>query len=268
MAPAPTDGDLRAEVAVIGGSGFYELFDDAESVEVDTPFGSPSAPITVGSVGGRQVAFLPRHGVDHQFPPHAVPYRANAWALRSLGVHHVFAPCASGALTLDLEPGDFVVPDQIVDRTHGRASTFYDGPTTHHLAFADPYCPELRRLALDGCRAEGVVVHDGGTVVVVPGPRFSTRAESKWFAAMGATVINMTQMPEAALAAEAGMGYGAIALITDRDVGIAEGEEPVTEEEVFARMAADVEKVRRVLARAIAADLPTCVHEGGPPIDV
>ena len=261
-------GGAVAEVAVIGGSGLYELFDGAESVEVDTPFGPTSAPVTVGSIAGRQVAFVPRHGLNHEFPAHRVPYRANVWALRQLGVHHVFAPCASGSLTIDVAPGDFVVPDQLVDRTVGRPSTFYDGPTAFHVAFADPYCDPLRRLVVESCRAEGVVVHDGGTVVVVPGPRFSTRAESRWHAAMGATVVNMTQMPEAVLAAEAGMGYATIALITDRDVGIAEGEEPITEGEVYARLKADVEKVRRVLLRAIAADLPTCVHEGGPAIDV
>lgn len=253
-------------VGVIGGSGLYALLDDTEVVTVDTPYGPTSAPITIGVVEGRRVAFLPRHGLQHEYPPHRVPYRANIWALRRLGVRHVFAPCASGALRPDLGPGEFVVPDQLVDRTTGRPGTFYDGPTSFHVGFADPYCDGLRAIALDACRAEGVDVRDGGTVIVVPGPRFSTRAESRWYAAMGAAVINMTQMPEAVLAAEAGLAYAAIALITDRDVGIEEDDAPpVSEAEVFAVFEANVEKVRRVLLRAVTAELPTCEHPAGPP---
>ena len=254
----------QADVGVYGGSGLYSLLDDVDEVDVDTPFGPPAAPVTIGEVGGRRVAFLPRHGRDHSLPPHRVPYRANAWALHSLGVRAVFGPCASGSLRADLAPGDFVVPDQIVDRTAGRAASFHDGPDSpegmspvDHLTFADPYDERLRSVALAACRAEGVTVHEGGTVVVIEGPRFSTRAESRWYAAQGWEVINMTQMPEAALAAELGIPYATIALITDYDAGL-EGQpgiEPVTMDEVMATLARNAEVVRKVLYRAVA-DLP------------
>jgi 5'-methylthioadenosine phosphorylase len=254
--------ERRADVGVYGGSGLYALLDDVEEIAVDTPYGPASAPVTVGEVGGRRVAFLPRHGRDHSLPPHRVPYRANAWAMREVGVRAIFGPCASGSLQPDIHPGEFVVVDQIVDRTAGRASSFHDGPGSprpfgpvDHVSFADPYDPRLRAVAVEACKAEGVTVHDGGTVVVVEGPRFSTRAESRWYAAQGFQVINMTQMPEAVLAAELGVPYGAIALITDYDVGLegAPGVEPVTMEEVFATLERNADLVRTVLFRAIAA---------------
>jgi 5'-methylthioadenosine phosphorylase len=254
--------ERRADVGVYGGSGLYALLDDIEEIVVDTPYGPPSAPVTVGEVGGRRVAFLPRHGRDHSLPPHRVPYRANAWAMREVGVRAIFGPCASGSLQPDIHPGEFVVVDQIVDRTAGRASSFHDGPGSpppfgpvDHVSFADPYDARLRAVAVEACKAEGVTVHDGGTVVVVEGPRFSTRAESRWYAAQGFQVINMTQMPEAVLAAELGVPYGAIALITDYDVGLegAPGVEPVTMEEVFATLERNADLVRTVLFRAIAA---------------
>jgi 5'-methylthioadenosine phosphorylase len=244
-----------AEIGVFGGSGFYSLLDDVEQVEVDTPWGPPSDAVHVGTLDGRSVAFLPRHGADHRYPPHRINYRANAWALRELGVTRVLGPCASGSLRVEVEPGHFVVCDQLVDRTSGRAHTFFDGPTVHHLTFADPYCPELRRVALSAAEDEGITAHDGGTVVVIEGPRFSTRAESAWFASMGWSVINMTQYPEAALARELGLCYAAIALITDYDVGV-EGDTsraPVTIDEVFAVMADNNDRVRQLLFRAIAA---------------
>ena len=250
----------RADVGVYGGSGLYALLDDVEQVTVETPFGPPSAPVAIGAVGGRRVAFLPRHGTDHSLPPHRVPYRANAWAMRDLGVRAIFAPCVSGSLQPDIHPGEFVVVDQIFDRTTGRAATFHDGPASppgvqpvDHVTFADPYDARLRAAALEACRAEGVTVHDGGTVVVVEGPRFSTRAESRWFTAQGWQVVNMTQMPEAVLAAESGVAYAAIALVTDYDVGLTDmpGVAPVTMEEVFATLERNAERVRTVLFRAV-----------------
>lgn len=205
-------------LGVIGGSGFYTFFGaDARAVSVETPYGSPSAPITVGTVGDHEVAFLPRHGVKHEFSPHTVPYRANLWALRSLGVRRVFAPCAVGSLNPDLGPGSIVVPDQLVDRTSGRDDTYFDSGGIH-VAFADPYCPALRAAATG---LPGVV--DGGTMVVIQGPRFSTRAESRWFAGQGFTLVNMTGYPEAVLARELEMCYAAIALVTDLDAGIEVG---------------------------------------------
>jgi 5'-methylthioadenosine phosphorylase len=205
-------------LGVIGGSGFYTFFDSAaRSINLDTPFGEPSAPVTVGVIGEHEVAFLPRHGVDHRYPAHKVPYRANMWALRALGVRQVFAPCAVGSLTPELGVGTIVVPDQLLDRTRHRADTYFDSGAAH-VSFADPYCPTLRSAATG---LPGVV--DGGTMVVIEGPRFSTRAESQWFAAAGFTLINMTGYPEAVLARELEICYAAIALVTDLDAGIDAG---------------------------------------------
>jgi len=254
-------GGAGADVGVYGGSGLYALLDDVTVHEIDTPYGPPSAPVTVGEVGGRRVAFLPRHGPGHTLPPHRVPYRANAWAMRTLGVRAIFSPFACGSLRSSIHPGDFVVVDQLVDRTTGRASSFHDGPEhtpeglapVDHVTFADPYDARLRAVAVEACRAEGVTHHEGGTVVVVEGPRFSTRAESLWYAAQGWAVINMTQMPEATLAAELGVPYAAIALVTDYDVGLegVDGIAPVTMEQVFATLEHNAEVVRSVLFRAI-----------------
>ncbi len=258
-------GPGTADVGVFGGSGFYRFLDDVTEVNVDTPYGPTSAPISIGQVGERTVAFLPRHGAQHQFSPHLVPYRANVWALHSLGVTNVFGPCASGSLQGHVVPGSFVVPDQLVDRTHGRPDTFFDGPVVHHVTFADPYDDALRQVAIAACRIENVEVHDGGTIVAVQGPRFSTRAESRWFGGNGWEVINMTQHPEAVLCREAGLRYAAIALITDFDAGLDGQDIPaVTQEDVLAFFHANLETVRRVLFRALAAPLPKDRLEAGP----
>ncbi len=240
-----------AEIGIIGGSGLYALLDGAREVEVSTPYGAPSDRITVAEVGGRRVAFLPRHGRDHRFPPHRIPYRANLWALRSLGVRQVVAPCAVGGLRPELGPGTFVVPDQIIDRTSGRDQTFYDTGAVH-VGFADPYCPDGRATVLRA--AERVHAVDGGTMVVVEGPRFSTRAESRWFTAIGGSIVNMTGHPEAVLARELALCYTAIALVTDLDAGV-EGDHGVTQEEVFRVFADNTATLREVLLDAVA-DLP------------
>ena len=237
-----------AEIGVIGGSGLYALLDGASEVEVSTPYGPPSDPITVAEVGGRRVAFLPRHGRDHRFPPHKIPYRANLWALRSLGVRQIIAPCAVGGLRPELGPGTFVVPDQLIDRTSGRPQTYYDSGAVH-VSFADPYCPRGRRAVLRA--AQRVSPVDGGTMVVVEGPRFSTRAESRWFTAIGGTIVNMTGHPEAVLARELALCYTTIALVTDLDAGV-EGGHGVTQEEVFAVFADNTTKLREVLLEAVA----------------
>jgi 5'-methylthioadenosine phosphorylase len=241
-----------AEIGVFGGTAFYSFLDDVEEVAVQTPYGPPSAPLAVGRVGGRQVAFLPRHGRGHSLPAHRVNYRANMWALRRLGVRRVLAPCSVGSLQPGVRPGDLVVCDQLVDRTSGRADTFFDGPLPAHVSFADPYCPELGPVAVDAARGEGVVVHEAGTVVVIQGPRFSTRAESRWFASAGWEVVNMTQYPEAVLARELGLCYCGLALVTDYDAGVERGE-AVTMETVFRVLAENVERVKAVLLRAIPA---------------
>jgi 5'-methylthioadenosine phosphorylase len=243
-------------LGVIGGSGFYSFFgSDARSISLDTPYGAPSAPITVGAVGEHEVAFLPRHGVDHEFSPHTVPYRANMWALRALGVRRIFGPCAVGSLTPDLGPGAMVVPDQLVDRTSGRTATYFDSGGIH-VSFADPYCPELRAAASG---LPGVV--DGGTMVVIEGPRFSTRAESRLYARQGFTLINMTGYPEAVLARELEICYAAIALVTDLDAGIEVGS-GVTAIDVFAEFERNLVPFKKLVLEALAV-VPgerTCTH--------
>jgi 5'-methylthioadenosine phosphorylase len=215
--PAPK---LTAEIGVFGGSGFYSLMDKFEEFWVETPYGMPSDMVTVGVIEGRRVAFLPRHGRTHTLPPHAINYRANIWAMKALGVQNILGPCASGSLQAEIVPGDFVICDQFVDRTSARKDTFYDGPVTTHVAMAEPYDPVLRKLAVEAAREMNIIAHETGTVVVIQGPRFSTKAESRWFTSMGWEVINMTQYPECYLAREMGMGYATIALITDYDVGL------------------------------------------------
>ena len=259
-----------AEIAVIGGSGFYRFLDDAQEFRVDTPYGAPSGPLTVGRVGDRSVAFVPRHGPGHEHAPHSVNYRANLWALASIGVTRVFGPCATGSLRADIGPGDLVILDQLLDRTWGRPDTFVEGPGVDHVSFADPYCPELSASLADAALAPGGWpgrVHVGGGVVVVQGPRFSTRAESRWYAGAGLDVINMTQYPEAYLARELGLCYAGVALVTDRDAGV-EGDptvEAVTMEAALAVMAANVEHTRALLAAAIPAvpAEPACACRAG-----
>jgi 5'-methylthioadenosine phosphorylase len=237
--------DNERMLGVIGGSGFYTFFDPgARTINLDTPFGEPSASVTVGAVGQHEVAFLPRHGANHQYPAHKVPYRANMWALRALGVRQVFAPCAVGSLTPELEPGAIVVPDQLVDRTRRRADTYFDSGAAH-VSFADPYCPTLRS-AVTGL--PGVV--DGGTMVVIEGPRFSTRAESQWFAAAGFTLINMTGYPEAVLARELEICYATIALVTDLDAGIDAGA-GVKVVDVIAEFEKNIEPFKKLVQEAV-----------------
>jgi 5'-methylthioadenosine phosphorylase len=259
-----------AEIAVIGGSGLYSYLDDPDEWRVETPYGPPSAPITVGRLGGRQVAFLPRHGVRHELPPHRVPYRANLWALRQLGVQRVVGPCAVGSLRRELRPGDMVVPDQLVDRTSGRPDTYIDGPAVDHVSFADPYCPELSDLLARAAAGTDQRVHRGATVVVVQGPRFSTRAESAWFRGAGWDLVNMTQYPEAYLARELGLCYAALASVTDYDTGVEDDETvaAVTHASVQAVLAASAAATRSVLSALIPA-LPAaagcgCAAGGAP----
>ncbi|CAN5792267.1 S-methyl-5'-thioadenosine phosphorylase [soil metagenome] len=210
----------QIQVGVFGGSGFYSLLDDAREVPVDTPYGRPSAPVVVGEIEGRSVGFMPRHGLKHDLPPHQINYRANLWAMKHLGATDVILPCAAGSLNADVKPGQFVLCDQVVDRTSGRPDTFFDGPITTHISFADPYDEQMRETAIASASELGIPVHERGTIVVIQGPRFSTRAESKWFQRMGWEVINMTQYPEVILARELEMAALNISLITDYDAGL------------------------------------------------
>ena len=247
-------------VGVIGGSGFYSFLERVDEVEVDTPYGAPSAPIAVGDVDGTRVAFLPRHGRRHELPPSQVPYRANIWALRELGVRRIIGPNASGALRADLKLGEFVVCDQFVDRTKRRADTYYEGPETTHVSAADPYCADLRRLIVATAVELGIPVRATGTVVTIEGPRFSTRAESRWFTAMGWDVVNMTAYPEGHLARELELCYANISMITDHDAGV-EGAEPVSQETVVRVFEENNDRLRALLRAVIP-------RVGEQPVDV
>jgi len=246
-------GMPRAEIGVIGGSGFYEFLEGAERVHVDTPFGDPSDDLVVGELRGRRVAFVARHGKGHHFPPHLVPYRANLWALRSLGVRQVLAPCAVGSMRRELGPGTVVVVDQVVDRTWGRPHSVYDQlGAVVHVGFAEPFCPRGRPVVVAAARQAGLAVADGGTLVVVNGPRFSSRAESQWHQQAGWSVVGMTGMPEAAIARELALCFTTVALVTDLDAGV-EGESGVTHEEVLQVFAENIEGLKGVLTDAVEA---------------
>lgn len=236
-------------VGVIGGSGFYRLLDDARARELDTPYGAPSAPVALGTLAGREVAFLPRHGADHRFAPHEVPYRANLWALRAAGARQVVSLSAVGSLDPALPTGTLVVPDQLVDRTSGRTNTYFtDGAGAGHTSFADPYCPRGRAAAV----AAGVPATDGGTLVVIGGPRFSTRAESQQYARNGWSIIGMTGMPEAVLARELALCYTNLCLVTDLDAGVSAGT-GVTHAEVLAAFATNLPRMRELLTATVRA---------------
>src|ERR1700753_1154723 len=252
-----------ADIGVIGGSGFYQFLDQAEEVKVDTPFGPPSDPITVGEGNGRRVAFVPRHGRDHRFPPHPPPYRANLWALRSLGVRQVVAPSAVGSLTPDFGPGTLAVPDQLVDRTRNRDQTFYDRNAVH-VTFADPYCATGRERAIAVANEAGWPPVPAGTLVIIEGQQLSTRARAEWFAAQGWTLVGMTGLPEAALARELALCYIPLALVTDLDAGIEAGQGVTQGEgvEVFAAHVARLGDLGAGIIGVLPAEQPddACAH--------
>lgn len=249
----------RADVGVIGGSGFYEFLSDVERVRVDTPFGPPSDDVVIGSVEGRDVSFLARHGQGHRFAPHRVNYRANLWALRSVGVRQVLAPCAVGSLVAAHGPGTVVLPDQVLDRTWGREHTVYaeagtsrgddTGPVVH-VSFADPFCPRGRATMAACAREAGSEAVPSGTLVVINGPRFSTRAESVWHRQAGGTVVGMTTMPEAAIARELAMCFTTVALVTDHDAGV-EGQDVVSHAEVLRVFAGHMDRLKGLLREAV-----------------
>ncbi|GAA2502686.1 S-methyl-5'-thioadenosine phosphorylase [Streptomyces thermolineatus] len=269
-----SNGD-RADIGVIGGSGFYSFLDDVTEVTVETPYGPPSDSLFLGEVAGRRVAFLPRHGRRHHLPPSSINYRANLWALASVGARQVLGPCAVGGLHPEHGPGTLLVPDQLVDRTKSRTQSYFDGeprpdglvPRVVHTAFADPYCPVGRETAVTAARGAGWDAVDGGTMVVIEGPRFSTRAESRWHAAQGWSVVGMTGHPEAVLARELGLCYTSLALVTDLDAGAAAGE-GVSHEEVMEVFAANVDRLRTTLFDVVGKlpveqDCTLCPHARG-----
>lgn len=246
-----------ASVAVIGGSGLYRLFDDPEVRIIPTPYGD--AEVTLGDLDGRRVAFLTRHGSGHAHAPHLIGYRANIWALASLGVRAIVSTAAVGSISAALPPGSLALPDQFIDRTSGRADTFFDEGSVQHLAAADPFCPTLRRVAIAALAGIGEQVAPTATVVVIQGPRFSTRAESRWYAAAGGDLVNMTLVPEVPLAAELGIGTVNLSFVTDTDAGEAPTDdepaasEPVSAELVFARLAAAQPRLIAALSAIVAA---------------
>lgn len=240
-----------AKVAVIGGSGLYRLglLEDAHQVEIHTPYGPHSPGLALGKIGGREVAFLPRHGLGHRLPPHRIPYRANIWALKELGVERVVALSAMGGLRPDYEVGDLVLPDQFIDWTKGRHSTFFDGPRVVHTSMADPFCPELRGLLADKAEETGFRVHRRGTALTFEGPRFSTRAESRVFREiLEVELLSMTLVPEVVLSRELSMCYATCAVVTDLDVW---GKEPVRADAVTQVMREAEPKLAELLSRAI-----------------
>ncbi len=242
-----------ADIGVFGGSGFYNFLKAKKEINIKTKYGDPSDSIIVGELEGLKIAFLPRHGRKHTIPPHMINYRANLYAMKELGVKQIFGPCAAGSLQPEIKPGDFVICDQFIDRTRCRKDTFYDGPITTHISTAEPYCPDLRRIVIDSAKHLRINHHPTGTVVIIQGPRFSTRAESRWFGSHGWEVINMTQYPEVALARELEICYVNISLITDYDAGL-EGNndiKPVTNQEVVRIFNENNEKLKDLLFKAI-----------------
>ena len=240
-----------ATIGVFGGSGFYKFLDNIEEIRVETPYGAPSDSVFIGNIGEHKVAFMPRHNRHHTIPPHLINYRANVWAMKSLGVQRVISPCAAGSLQKHVEPGDFVICDQFVDWTDGRKTTFFDGPIVTHVSAANPYCPELRRLAIETAGDCDIKLHETGTVVVINGPRFSTKAESKFFTSQSWEVINMTQFPEAYLVKEMDMCPLNISLITDYDAGLVGEVPPVSHAEVMKVFENNNHKLKNLLFKLI-----------------
>jgi 5'-methylthioadenosine phosphorylase len=229
-----TENNLHAEIGVYGSSGLSELLENPQIVKMATPYGDPSDEITIAELFGKRVAFLPRHGKTHHLPPHKIPYLANAYAFKKLGIKWVISPCASGSLKKEIKPGDFVINDQYINFTNGRKDTFFDGKVSEinldlyqehsdkvvHVSSAMPYCVNMRDLAINACRHLNITCHNKGTVIVIQGPRFATTAESKFYSQIGGDTINMTQYPEVALAKELEMCVVPISLITDYDAGL------------------------------------------------
>lgn len=236
-----------ASIGIFGGSGFYKFLDDIKEVKIDTPYGETSDALMIGKIAGKDVAFMPRHGRNHTIAPHKVNYRANVWAMKEAGCKVVISPCAAGSLQKHIKPGDIVICDQYVDRTSGRLDTFFELGEIKHVSSADPYCSDLREIAIKSAKDLNLDCHDKGTIVVIQGPRFNTKAESAFYTNQGWEVINMTQYPEVHLVKELGMKPLNISLITDYDAGLIADCEPVSHEAVMKIFADNIVKLRKLL---------------------
>jgi len=244
---------FHAEIGVIGGSGFYSLLKNSEKIKVKSKYGKPSSDFTIGEIFGKSIAFLPRHGERHKYPPHKIPFKANIDCFKELGVKFIIAPCACGSLQPQIKPGDFVICDQFIDRTWGRDDTFFHGPEVTHISIDHPYCNYLRDIAIKVGKKLKYNLHKKGTVVIINGPRFSTKAESEWYQRNEWDVINMTQYPEVVLAREAEIAYVGIALVTDYDTGVAGMQDvlPVTLDEVIKIFNENNKKVKKMIYEMI-----------------
>ena len=238
------------EIGIFGGTGIYDsgLLENAQEISIDTPYGKPSDSITVGIFNGRKIAFLPRHGKKHSIPPHLINYKANIWAFKELGVTRIIAPSAVGSLKEEIEPGHFALPTQFLDFTKSRDGTFSENGRVIHISVADPFCPELQSSILKVVKEQNFHIHKDCTYVCIEGPRFSTKAESKFFRTTGAGIIGMTLVPECQLAREAQMCYASISTVTDYDVW---AEKPVTAKEVLETLSKNIERTKKVLADLI-----------------
>ncbi|MFC1989661.1 S-methyl-5'-thioadenosine phosphorylase [Chloroflexota bacterium] len=243
----------EAKIGVIGGSGLYEIegFTDIEEVDITTPFGKPSDSIVVGKLEGVGVAFLPRHGKGHRISPTEVPFRANIYALKSLGVEHIIAVNSAGSFKKEIAPGHLLIPDQLIDRTRGRVSTFFQEGIVAHIAFADPFCPVLSQILFETAKEAGATVHQGGTFVVMEGPAFSTRAESRLYRSWGADLIGMTALPEAKLAREAEICYASIGCVTDYDSWW-HSSEPITIDLILDTLHKNIDTAKKIIKLAVS----------------
>ena len=239
-----------AEIGIFGGTGIYDsgLLKESKEITIDTPYGKTSASITIGEFNGRKVAFMPRHGKKHTIPPHLINYKANIWAFKELGVKRIIAPSAVGSLKEEFEPGNFALPTQFIDFTKSRKGTFSEDGRVIHISVADPFCPELQNIILDVANEQQVKIHNDATYVCIEGPRFSTKAESKFFKSTGADIIGMTLVPECQLAREAQICYASISTVTDYDVW---AEKPVTAKEVMETLSKNVEATKTILTKLI-----------------
>lgn len=242
----------KATIGIFGGSGFYSFLGDVKEYTIETPYGKTSDKIAIGKVAGKNVAFMPRHGKDHSITPGDVNYRANIWAMKQIGCKYLISPCAAGSLQKEVKPGDIVFCDQFVDWTFGRRKdAFFEGPIVTHVSAAETYCPNLRKLAIQSAEKLGLSFHKTGTVVVINGPRFSSKAESKFFTSQGWHVINMTQYPESYLAKEMDMCPLNISLITDYDAGLVSDTEPVSHGAVMEVFKNNIENLKALLIQII-----------------